>query len=205
MSDLLRLTQWLSPAFPTGAFAYSHGLETAIADGRIHDAASFEAWLDALIRYGSGATDAVLLCRTLAGEDITANARALSASAERWEETLAQGTAFAATLRAMDMTAEDGPLPVVVGCAARPFSLARVEIASLYLHSFTSALVTVGVKSIPLGQAAGQGVLSRLTPVITETAEWAATATLDDIATSTFHADLAAMAHERLDVRLYRS
>ncbi|MGR3466459.1 MAG: urease accessory protein UreF [Shimia sp.] len=205
MSDILHLTQWLSPAFPTGAFAYSHGLETAIADRRIHDAGSLEAWLDALICHGSGAADAVLLCRSLAGEDVTAPARALAASAERWEETCAQGAAFAATLRAMGHDIPDAPLPVTVGCAARAFTLPSADVVSLYLQSFASALVTVGVKSIPLGQAAGQGVLARLTPAITETAIWAATATIDDIATSTFHADLAAMAHERLDVRLYRS
>ena len=28
---LLTLVQWLSPAFPTGAFAYSHGLEAVIS------------------------------------------------------------------------------------------------------------------------------------------------------------------------------
>ena len=34
-SELLRLLAWLSPAFPTGAYAYSHGLEQAVEDGDI--------------------------------------------------------------------------------------------------------------------------------------------------------------------------
>ena len=31
-SQLLRLMTWLSPAFPVGAFGYSHGLENAIRE-----------------------------------------------------------------------------------------------------------------------------------------------------------------------------
>ena len=34
---LLRLMAWLSPGFPTGAYAYSHGLEWAVAAGNIKD------------------------------------------------------------------------------------------------------------------------------------------------------------------------
>ena len=34
----LILAQWFSPAYPVWAFAYSHGLETAIEGGLVHDA-----------------------------------------------------------------------------------------------------------------------------------------------------------------------
>ncbi|MEL7216732.1 MAG: urease accessory protein UreF, partial [Pseudomonadota bacterium] len=40
---LLTLTQWLSPAYPVGAFGWSHGLEAAIAEGWVSDAPSLEA------------------------------------------------------------------------------------------------------------------------------------------------------------------
>jgi urease accessory protein len=39
-ADLMQLMQWLSPAFPLGSFAYSHGLETSIASGEVSDAAA---------------------------------------------------------------------------------------------------------------------------------------------------------------------
>jgi urease accessory protein len=34
---LLRLQSWLSPAFPTGAYSYSRGLEWAVEAGQVHD------------------------------------------------------------------------------------------------------------------------------------------------------------------------
>ncbi|MFJ5487946.1 hypothetical protein ACIKTA_10135 [Hansschlegelia beijingensis] len=43
---LLPLLVWLSPAFPVGGYAYSHGLEQAVEDGDVTDPASLEAWLD---------------------------------------------------------------------------------------------------------------------------------------------------------------
>ena len=49
---LLRLARWLSPAFPTGAFAWSHGLEQAVRDGTVADADGLFDWLDALLRLG---------------------------------------------------------------------------------------------------------------------------------------------------------
>jgi len=42
---LLRLMAWLSPAFPIGGFAYSGGLERAVHDGLVRDAAGLGGWL----------------------------------------------------------------------------------------------------------------------------------------------------------------
>ena len=61
MTALLTLVQWLSPAFPTGAFAYSHGLERMVAAGDVTDASSFEEWLCNILHHGAGWQDAVLL------------------------------------------------------------------------------------------------------------------------------------------------
>src|SRR5215831_2422105 len=33
----LRLLAWLSPAFPTGSYSYSHGLEWSVEEGSVHD------------------------------------------------------------------------------------------------------------------------------------------------------------------------
>src|SRR5580698_1003019 len=56
----LALLLWLSPAFPVGAFAYSHGLEWAVESGDIKDAASLIVWLEALCDAGAPRNDAVL-------------------------------------------------------------------------------------------------------------------------------------------------
>src|SRR5947209_9381215 len=59
---LYRLLAWLSPSFPVGAFSYSHGLEAAAASGAVHDRASLEAWIAAIVERGSGRIDADILC-----------------------------------------------------------------------------------------------------------------------------------------------
>src|SRR5215510_7793047 len=56
---LLRLQNWLSPAFPTGAYSYSHGLEWAVEAGDIDDRKSLVDWLDADLCYGSGRNEAI--------------------------------------------------------------------------------------------------------------------------------------------------
>ncbi|NJM84300.1 MAG: urease accessory protein UreF, partial [Tabrizicola sp.] len=62
---LLTLVQWLSPAFPTGAFACSHGLEWAVAAGEVRQAAEVQAWLADVLAHGSGWQDAVVLAAAL--------------------------------------------------------------------------------------------------------------------------------------------
>ena len=59
-ADLL-LQAWLSPAFPVGSFAYSHGLEAAVEAGDIADAATLRQWLLDLVEHGSLRNDMILL------------------------------------------------------------------------------------------------------------------------------------------------
>src|SRR5215510_13605160 len=56
--SLMRLQTWLSPAFPTGSYSYSHGLEWAIGSNQIHHRPSLVDWLDADLRFGSTRNDA---------------------------------------------------------------------------------------------------------------------------------------------------
>lgn len=206
-ADLLTLTQWLSPAFPLGSFAYSHGLEAAIAAGDVGDAETLEHWMVVVLEEGAGATDATLLCRALEGDDDLPDvARALAASRERLHEAEAQGAAFVATVNAMTGEAlAPMPLPVAVGMAARRLNLAPPQVAALYLHAFASNLVSVAVRFVPLGQTDGQRVLARLHPVILSVAERAAVTPLDEIGSAAFGADMAAMRHEDMDVRIFKT
>ena len=100
-TDILTLSQLLSPAFPVGGFAYSHGLETAISNGTITSAATLEAWLLDVLEFGGAQSDAVLLNMAYVGdaETIDAQARAFATSAERLMETDLQGAASARRLR----------------------------------------------------------------------------------------------------------
>ena len=57
MSDALRLMAWLSPTYPVGAYAYSHGLEWAVEAGDVRDEAGLAAWLDDVVERGRGAAE----------------------------------------------------------------------------------------------------------------------------------------------------
>ena len=57
---LQRLLAWLSPSFPVGAYTYSHGLEWAIEDGTVANAADLSAWLEEVLVHGGGRNDAIL-------------------------------------------------------------------------------------------------------------------------------------------------
>lgn len=206
MSGLLRLVQWLSPAFPLGAYAMSHGIEAAVQSGAVRSPETLAEWIADVLDHGSGRADAILLCHVLrGGEPLEAAdlARALAASRERLQETEAQGRALALTLTALDGVAREAhPLPVALGLAARGLA-PPATIAALMLQAFAANLVSCGVRAIPIGQSAGQGVTAALLPLIERVAVEAAASTPDDIATSAFGADLAAMAHETLDVRIF--
>ncbi|WP_347311249.1 urease accessory protein UreF [Defluviimonas sp. SAOS-178_SWC] len=206
----LDLIQYLSPAFPTGAFAYSHGLEWAIADGRVKSASALTNWLTDILRFGAGWQDAVLLSLALrTGADLGALddlARALQPSAERLAETLDQGAAFAATVSALtgrDLAAR--ALPVAVGEATAPLGLPEEEVIAQYLHAFAGNLVSAAIRFMPLGQTEGQAVLHRLHPAIVEIARRAAGADEADLGGATLGADLAAMRHETMEVRIFRT
>lgn len=204
----LTLVHWLSPAFPTGAFAYSHGLETEIAGGIVHDATSLEAWLRNILRFGAGWQDAVLLAHALEGESDALNdlACALQPCSERRRESREQGAAFARCVAGI--TGRDLParlLPVAVGEAAAVLGLPKSDVIALYLQGFAGNLVTIAIRHVPLGQSEGQAVLARLLPMIHTIASNAAIATLNDVGTCALAGDLAAFRHETQDVRIFRT
>lgn len=210
---LLTLTQWLSPAYPLGAFAYSHGLETAVQAGWVSDAPTLEAWLRDVLAEGSGKTDALWIWQaaqaTQGGTplaELDALARAWSPAAERLREAERQGAAFASVTA--EVWALDLPpmlLPVALGAAARQMGMDPEQVSGLYLHAFAGALVSVAQRLMPLGQTAAQGVLARLTPVCIEVAQTAGRMSLDDMASIAFLSDVAAMRHETLEPRLFQS
>ncbi|WP_425091590.1 urease accessory protein UreF [Tropicimonas sp. S265A] len=205
----LTLQQWLSPSFPVSAFAYSHGLEWAISEGRIADAETLRGWLETVLRTGSGRTDGALVAAAARGEDpgaLSELAEALATSAERWAETRDQGAAFVATTNALYAdTLQAMPYPVAFGVRARALELPVAEVVAMYLQAFTSNLVSAAVRFIPLGQTDGQRVASALHPVIAALGVELSTLPTDRIGTSAVLSDMAAMAHETMDVRIFRS
>lgn len=210
---LLRLLTWLSPAFPVGAFGYSHGLERAIHDGLVADAATLEDWIDLLLTHGGAWNDAVLFnAALLAPPDALAGiaelAEALAPTQERHAETTHQGAAFLKALKAWPdarPALTGAPYPVAVGAACALAGIEALPGLTAYLHAFAAAQVSVALRAIPLGQTDGVAVLARLEPVILATAARAAGSTLEDLGSAAFAGDIASARHETQPVRLFLS
>lgn len=209
-SQLLLLLNWMSPTFPIGSFAYSHGLEQTIADGRCRSAAAVKEWIADLLERGSGWNDAVLfaLCFSTDIDALNDVALALCSSAERHLETTQLGRAFA--IAAAVWTGAAKPertiaYPIAAGSACKSFGLPLETALIAYLQGYGAALVSVAVRLVPLGQTQGLEVLRALSPVIAGVADRAGNATLDDLGTCCLAADIAAMQHETLEPRIFRT
>jgi urease accessory protein len=210
----MRLLTWLSPAFPTGAFAYSHGLEWAIETHEISDGETLREWLSDVIEHGSGRNDTILLRHAHRGandpealRDIAALALAAASCRERRDEALAQGRAFlrAASGWGVPELPEDTPYAVAVGAMAGAHGIDEDATAAAHLQTFASNLISAAVRLVPLGQTTGLHTLAALEPVILGTAAATRAATLDDLGGCAFRSDLAAMRHETQYTRLFRS
>jgi len=221
---LYRLMAWLSPAYPTGAFSYSSGIEWAVEAGDVTDKSSLERWLAVMIADGGGFCDAVFLVhafRAVVDADdaalraVAELAVAFASSKERHLETTAQGRAFLDTTRAAWPTPAldrllavwdgDVALPVAVGVACAGHGIALPHALQAYLHALTANLISTGVRLIPLGQTDGQRVLAALELVVAATAARALVTALDDVGGAAFRADIASMRHETQYTRLFRS
>ena len=211
-TDILTLNQWFSPAFPVGAFAYSHGLEWAIEAGDVQNLATTSEWIETVLRHGTGWNDAVLLAAAFRADDIAtlervdATCRALASSRERVQETDLQGAAFCAALNSIWNADLNGlSYPVAVGRAARLEGLPLELTAQFYLQALMSNLASVAMRLVPLGQTDGQMVIRDLTPLCCEIAQKAVLADLDDLSATAFLSDIAAMKHETQYSRIFRT
>ncbi|MBM2577728.1 urease accessory protein UreF [Jannaschia sp. Os4] len=197
-TDLLRLAQWTGAGFPTSAYAYSHGLETAMAEGRVTDAAGVEAWTRDVLTRGTGPLDAWAIRGVMGGADPSTTGAFLQARAgapERWAEARDMGTAFAATLGA-----EAHPLPVALGLAAR--GMDPETVVALHLQSLAAQIVQAAARFLPLGQSEAQAILAALHDAI---AAEAARRHDEPPGQGAWLAEMDALAHEGLQPRIFRT
>ena len=221
---LYRLMDWLSPAYPIGAFSYSSGIEWAVEAGDIKDAESLRQWLAVMLGEGSGFCDAVFFVhayRAIVANDAAALravaelAAAFVPSKERLLETTTQGRAFLDATRAAwpcDAIARleaawpgAVALPVAVGVVCAGHAIGGDASLHAFLHAQTANWISAGVRLVPLGQTDGQRVLAALEPVVAATAVRAIKTPLDEVGSAALRADLASMRHETQYTRLFRS
>lgn len=224
MAAHLPLMVWLSPTFPVGAFAYSHGLEWAFESGDLHDAATLRDWLEALVSHGSLRNDLILFaCTARAVElnddgalvEIAELTLALANSAERRLETVTQGNAFVTALRAAWPCAAidrlkavwggDVAYPLAVATASAGHGLPLAASLEAYGLAFVANLVSASVRLGIVGQTDGQKVTAALVPAVQAAAAAAEPATLDDLGGCALRSDIASLRHETQYSRLFRS
>ena len=215
---ILPLSIWLSPSFPVGAFAYSHGLEWAVECGAISNAASLRDWIDDLVTHGSARNDAILVGESWRAAreparlaDVRELALALAPSRERRLESASQGAAFVTAIRmawpchTLELLDGDVAYPVALGAAAAGHDLPLLPTLEHYLLAFVANLVSAGVRLGVIGQTDGQRITAALLPSVRATAQIAHDSTLDDLGSASIASDLASMQHETQYSRLFRS
>lgn len=227
MSGLLPLLQMLrlaSPGLPIGGFSYSQGLESALELGLVHDADSAGRWLAAVLQGPVCRFDATLLAQALraaaAGDKaawLSLNQRYLASRdcREQRQETVQMGYSLRqllATLPEGQVTAwlacpseDEVSLPAVWALAALAFGIDEREALCAWLWSWLENQVMVLLKAMPMGQSAGQQLLSALLPVLAEVVEAAMTQPEDDMSNFAPGLVWAAMKHETQYSRLFRS
>ena len=220
---LYRLMAWLSPAYPTGAFSYSHGLEYAVEAGLVGEANALAAWVRTVIEKGAGWIDALILAeawRAAAAADlarlgeVAVLAAAWRGTAEMALESEAQGRAFLTATRAawphplLDALAGSGEtiaLPVAVGAAAGAAAIPLDLSLQAYLQSLAGNLVSAGLRLVPLGQTDGQRIIAGLASTVADTAQRALAAELENAGSAAPLIDWCSMQHETQYTRLFRS
>jgi urease accessory protein len=224
-ATLYRLLAWLSPAYPIGAFSYSHGLEAAIEAGLVTDRATLIDWIGGILEYGTGRVDGALFAaawRAADGNDeaaldeVTELAAAWRGTAEMALEARQQGASFLSITRTAwpekrleAFAARCGgqcSLPVAVAVAAAWHGIALEPALTGYMHAFAANLCSAAVRAIPLGQSDGQIALASLARAVNSgVAAAIAVESLDDVGTASPLLDWCSMRHEIQYTRLFRS
>ncbi|MGJ8609918.1 MAG: urease accessory protein UreF [Octadecabacter sp.] len=205
----LTLAQWFSPAYPIGAFAYSHGLEWAIDAGDVTDVTTLLGWVTDVLQHGSGHNDALFIAASYHAENpshVDVTCRAFAPSRERLKETDLQGAAFCdITSQVWGVKISGLTYPVAIGHAARLCDLPLPLTLQMYLQSFASLLVSVGMRLVPLGQTDGHKMIQQLTPLCSEIAKQAQSGDLSELSSTAFLPDIASMKHETQYSKVFRT
>jgi urease accessory protein len=218
---LTRLLQLVSPALPIGAFAYSQGLEQAVASGWVTDEATAAEWLLGLLHHGMGTLDLPVLERLIDAWRTDNRQRvdawsAWLAACRPTRETRAEerqlGAALARALVAIGVRQAEGweAAPHVThaamfGLAAARYTIPTSAALAGYAFAWAEATTSAAVRLVPLGQSAGQRLLAVAGDEIPEVVEKARELADDELASTAPSQAIASALHEALYSRLFRS
>jgi len=181
MSALLQLMWLASPALPIGGFSYSEGLESAVEHGRVHDEASAAEWLSQQLALTQTRGDLALTARAIAAwacADLsglrvlndwvlqTRESAELRLQSEQMGRSLLDWlrnhhTASAEQIQQCQALGQP-TFPLVMALALASSGAALPDALMAYSFGWAENMVGAAIKSVPLGQSAGQRILARL-------------------------------------------
>ncbi|MBS0614473.1 MAG: urease accessory protein UreF [Proteobacteria bacterium] len=221
------LLQLVSPALPVGSYSYSQGLEWAVSAGLVRDEGSAGEWIGTVLEHGVAACDATVvaeLMRAWADDreiDVARINEFFVASRESRElhaETLQMGRSMLDVLRDVDdlppptwrllvrLRDSNGvAYPTAWTAAAASRRISVPDAVTGFLWAWLENAVLAAIKCVPLGQRAGQRLLSRFGERIPALTSAATVRQLDDCRNLLPGLSLASMQHETQYTRLFRS
>ena len=218
-ASLLHLLQFASPALPIGGYSYSQGLEAALEQGLVHDAGSARGWMERYLHEVMAQWDGPLFWRLLKAFEARDGAAvalwsecflASRDTAELRAETVQMGyslTRLIAELGVADVAVlgDEVSLPAAFACAVDALDIPHEDALLAMLFSWLENQVLVCVKSVPLGQVAGQRLLLSLRADLERAALTARTLPDDALSNWSPGLSMLSMRHEVQHGRLYRS
>lgn len=224
---LLHLLQFASPALPIGAYSYSQGLEAALARGDVHDAATARNWIARHLHEVVAQWEAPVAWRLMAAwahcdwqaiDDWNERFLASRDSAEFRAETVQMGYSLARLVTELELAAApqrahlqalgaagEIALPTAYACAVTALAIAPDAALLAMLFAWAENQVLVCVKSVPLGQVAGQRMLLSLRAEIEAAACHAQSLADEALGNWAPALSLLSMQHEVQYSRVYRS
>ncbi len=222
-SSLMQLMWLASPALPIGGFSYSECLEAAVDAGLVTTETEASDWLVEQLHTSLARADLAVIAQAIPAwqqQDHTRiaqlNAWVLQTreSSELRAQTEQMGRSLLEWLR-NHTTATPAQIDLLAGLQPTyplAFALAASSLAAPLRHCLLSYafgwaenMMQAAIKSVPLGQSAGQRILSALTAHIPDAVDLALT--LDDNSRQAFSPMLAILSarHETQYSRLFRS
>ncbi|MBA3774211.1 MAG: urease accessory protein UreF [Ramlibacter sp.] len=218
-SDLLGLIWLASPALPVGGFSYSEGLEAAVDRGWVSNEETAARWLVEQLHLALSRSDLAVMAQAIAAWRASDEARIaqLNAwvlqtreSAELQQQTQQMGRSMVEWLKSVQpeqaARVREHPTYPVACALAVSATQAPVRQALLALaFGWAENMMQAAIKSIPLGQSAGQRILARLAREIPAAVDHALA--LGDDERQAFSPMLAILSaqHETQYSRLFRS